>query len=94
MNDDLHELDPMRAAMRAMTTLPRPGKPAADLTDQEKLALFIAAGAPIKRFVQDGHLKVETLVPCGVADRGDGGYFITIGSMYRDEGPFRRDILP
>lgn len=72
--------DPMREAMRRFTTPPRKGTPAADLTEGEKLALCIAAGAPTDTTTEGGFLTVRTTVPCGVADRGDGGYIVAVGA--------------
>lgn len=72
------------AAARRITALPPRGVPAADLTDRDRLALAIAAGAPYRQWIEDGELKIETAVPVGITDRGDGGYFVAVGSMYRD----------
>lgn len=58
---------------------PRKGTLAADLTDRERMALAIAAGAPYKSKVEDGHIVFWTAVPVGVADRDDGGYIVAIG---------------
>lgn len=71
--------DPMENAIRQFTTLPPKGKPAAELTERDKVALFIAAGAPTETVMEGTMLTVRTTVPCGVADRGDGGYIIAIG---------------
>lgn len=59
---------------------PRKGTPAADLTDRERIALAIAAGAPITSEMEGGMLHFRTAVPVGIADRGDGGYIVAIGS--------------
>ncbi len=72
--------DPMREAMRRFTTPPRKGTPAAELTEGEKLAVCIAAGAPTETVMEGGFLTVRTTVPCGVADRGDGGYIVAVGA--------------
>lgn len=80
MSDDLEDL--MTELMRRFTALPRKGTPAAELTEQEKLAVCIAAGAPTKTWMEGTILTVKTAVPCGVTDRGDGGYIVAIGSMY------------
>jgi hypothetical protein len=72
--------DPMREAMRRFTTPPRKGTPADDLTEGEKLALCIAAGAPTETVMEGGFMTVRTTVPCGVADRGDGGYIVAVGA--------------
>lgn len=72
--------DPMRDAMRRFTTLPRKGTLAANLTEGEKLALCIAAGAPTETVMEGGFITVRTTVPCGVADRGDGGYIVAVGA--------------
>lgn len=71
---------PMREAMRRLTTPPRKGTPAANLTEGEKLALCIAAGAPTEAVMEGGFMTVRTTVPCGVADRGDGGYIVAVGA--------------
>ena len=65
--------------LQRFTTLPRKGTPAADLTERDKLALCIAAGAPFVTEMVGMVLTVRTTVPCGVADRGDGGYLVGIG---------------
>lgn len=53
--------------------------PASQLSDDEKMGLFIAHGVPIKAEAVDGSLRVVTAVPVGIADRGDGGYIIGVG---------------
>lgn len=73
-------VDPMHEAMRRFTTLPHKGTPVAKLTEGEKLALCIAAGAPTETTMEGGLLTVRTTVPCGVADRGDGGYIVAVGA--------------
>lgn len=65
--------------LRTFTTLPRKGTPAAELTERDKLALCIAAGAPVTVDTVGGFMTVRTTVPCGVADRGDGGYIVAVG---------------
>lgn len=65
--------------MDQMTALPRKGTPAAELTDRDRVALAIAAGAPYETVMECGKLTVRTTVPVGVADRGDGGYIVAIG---------------
>lgn len=52
-------LDPVREAMRHFTTLPRKGTPAADLTEGEKLALCIRAGAPTETVMEGGFMTVS-----------------------------------
>lgn len=71
--------DPIRAAMAHFTRLPLKGTPAADLTDRDRLALAIAAGAPTEVLMKGSTLTIQTAVPVGVADRGDGGYVVAIG---------------
>ena len=71
-------MDAFRDILSQITQLPRKGVPAVDLTDRERLALCIAAGAPIETEVVGGFLTVKTTVPCGVADRGDGGYIVAV----------------
>lgn len=69
----------MRDFISVCARLPVRGTPAERLTDRERLALCIAAGAETE-VCQDGSLIiVRTKVPCGVADRGDGGYIVAIG---------------
>ena len=73
----------VREAMRQLTRMPLKGTPAAELTESEKLALFMAAGAPT-RAMMDGHrFTVQTTVPCAVADCGDGGYIVVVGDFHR-----------
>lgn len=55
-------------------------KPASELTDEEKMALYISAGAPVELVTEDGRFVIRTTVPCGVVDRGDGGYIVGIGA--------------
>jgi hypothetical protein len=69
--------------IREFTELPRKGNPAAELTDRDKLALAIAAGAPYTVVHGDrfsNTLTISTAVPVGVADRGDGGWLVAIGT--------------
>ncbi len=82
----------MEDMMRRFTQLPPKGKPAADLTDQEKLALCIAAGAPTVTDNKGGMMTVATAAKCAVMDRGDGGYIVAIGP--ESDGPMRVDLLP
>lgn len=72
------------ARVRQATALPRRGTPAANLTERDCLALAIAAGAPYRQWLEAGELKIETAVPVGITDRGDGGYILAIGSMLKD----------
>lgn len=60
------------------TALPREGTPAAELTERDKLALCIAAGARVVCEVDGGFMTMRTATPCGVADRGDGGYIVGV----------------
>jgi hypothetical protein len=71
--------DLLDAAIRTFTALPKMGTPAADLTEREKFALCLAAGAPFESVMDGTILTMRTTVPCGVADRGDGGYIVAIG---------------
>ncbi len=70
--DDLRE-----STLRHFTNLPPWGTPAAELTDRDKVALALAAGAPYKTSMSDGRLTVTT-GPVGITDRGDGGYIVAI----------------
>ena len=65
---------------------PRPGTLAADLTEREKLAVAISAGAPYKTSMEGHSLTMTTAVPVGVSDRPGGGYFVAIGSMHKVAG--------
>lgn len=64
------------------TRLPAPGTPAAQLTDRDKVALAIAAGVEVVSEVEITHgrhmLRLRTVQPIGVADRGDGGYIVAV----------------
>ena len=78
MTTDPKMPEPRIDLMRQITQLPPKGKPAAELTEREKLAVCIAAGAPYEMAVRDGLMTVRTTTPCGVADRGDGGYIVAL----------------
>ena len=67
------------ALIKQFTDLPRKGTPACELTERDKLALCLAAGVPSETNIEGTMLNVKLTVPCGVADRGDGGYIIAIG---------------
>lgn len=71
--------DLRRIAAVHFTLLPRKGTPAAELTDRDRMALAIAAGAPTEVVMDGTKLTIRTTVPVGVADRGDGGYIVGIG---------------
>jgi hypothetical protein len=66
--------------LKQVATLPPHGTPASELTDRDKFALAYHAGAPYTTEMVDGRLVFTTAVPVGVADSGDGGYFVAIGS--------------
>lgn len=68
-----------QTALQAALALPRKGTPAAELTERDKLALCVAAGAPVERVLGPEGVILRTRVPCGVADRGDGGYIVVVG---------------
>lgn len=77
------QLETVREAlMEQMLALPRPGTPAADLTDQEKFALAVRAGAPYRSEMVGYKLTLTTAVPVGIADRGDGTYIVAIGAKH------------
>lgn len=59
--------------------LPKHGTPAADLTDTERLALALAAGATFEVDGLPGWATIRTKQLVGVTDRGDGGYVVAIG---------------
>lgn len=73
------ELYDVQSRMAEFTALPARGIPADKLTDRDKLALAIAAGAPVFMTNEGGRLRVTTAVPVGVAERGDGGYVVAVG---------------
>lgn len=76
-----HPRDLARQAIRdLLATVPRPGTLAADLTEAERMALVVAAGAPYETFMDGGMMWLRTTVPVGVADRPGGGYFVAIGT--------------
>lgn len=62
--------------------LPKHRTPAADLTEDEKFSLAVAAGAPYETWFQNGVLRYRITVPTGFSDLDDGGYAIAIGSVY------------
>ena len=68
---------------REVLTLPRKGTPAADLTDRERFALCVAAGARFENTGTGMRAEFRTIERCGIADRGDGGWFVAIG---KEEG--------
>lgn len=59
--------------------LPPKGKPAAELTQTERMALCVAAGAGLEMKQVDGAVVLFTSLPCGITDRGDGGYKVHMG---------------
>ena len=74
MTDDVTD-----TILRTITALPKAGTPAADLTERDRLALCIAAGAQVETEMCDDGLTVRTVSPCRVMDRGDGGYIVAVG---------------
>lgn len=82
MNDGLYA-----SLCRQFTDLPRKGTPAADLTERDKLALAIAAGAPTEMVMDGTMMTVRTLAPCAVTDRGDGGYLVAVGPIEAPAAP-------
>lgn len=60
--------------------MPPRGKPAADLTERERLAVAIALGVSTQTFVEGHTLIVRTAVPVAISDRGDGGYIVAVGA--------------
>ncbi len=67
--------------IREFTELPRKGKPAAELTRRDKVALAIAAGAAFDTVWEGSTVTLRVAVPIGVADRGDGGWLVVIGTQ-------------
>ena len=66
--------------LEEVTQLPKPGTPAAQLTDNQKFALAVAYGAPYRTWFDAGRLRFETTVPVGIADKGDGSWVVAIGA--------------
>jgi hypothetical protein len=66
----------VQLAMREMLALPPKGKPAAELTDREKIAVYVMAGVDVEVLNDGKHLTVRTLRPCGIVDRPGGGYIV------------------
>lgn len=84
-SDDSIE-DLRKQMIRQVTDLPRHGTPAAELTERDKLALCLAAGAPYTSEMNGNMLTFRTTVPCGVADDGKGGWIVAIRTgITRDE---------
>jgi hypothetical protein len=79
-----HPRDRVRQSiLDLLATVPRPGTAAADLTEAERMALVVAAGAPYDTVMEGNMLRLRTTVPVGVADRPGGGYFVAIGAAER-----------
>lgn len=72
-------MDVQEDILRQLTRLPRPGKPAAELTDRDKVAIGLALGLPYTTRMEGGRFTVTLAQPIGVADRGDGGYIVGVG---------------
>lgn len=60
----------------AFTRLPPRGRRAADLSDQERLAVCLAAGVRAETAMDGTVVTVRTAVPCAVLDREGGGYTV------------------
>ena len=70
--------DLMQDMLAQFTALPPRGRPAAELTDRDKVALAVAAGVPTELVMVGTTLTLRTLKDVGFADRGDGGYIIGV----------------
>lgn len=70
--------DLMQEVLAQFTTPPPRGRPAAELTERDKVALAIAAGVPVETVMVGTTLTVRTLRDVGFADRGDGGYIVGV----------------
>lgn len=66
----------IEAIMRQCTALPKPGTPVAELTNRDKLAIAYRAGVPCEFDISGHMMNFRSLVPFGIADRGDGGYIV------------------
>lgn len=68
--------DVFESIRRQFTELPPKGKPAAELTARDKLALAFGAGVPCEFVIEGTTMTLKSKVPFAVTDRGDGGYII------------------
>lgn len=69
----------MRECNRVCIALYEGGRratPAADLTDEERVALAITRGAPYRVDTAHGRIYVQALI--GIADQPGGGYIVAI----------------
>jgi hypothetical protein len=81
-------LEPLQQALRSnIAKMPPRGKPAAELTDDERLAVCIAAGVPTEATLDGNKLTLRTAVLCAVQDRGDGGYYVVSQGSVSKVGP-------
>lgn len=69
---------PTDTAFRHFTALPKPGTPAAELTDRDKMAVAVAAGVPTEVAMEANIMTLRSKVPFGIEDRGDGGYCVVM----------------
>lgn len=69
----------LRQIRDMLADFPEPGTPAADLTDTQRMALVVAAGAPYETIMDGTRMGLRTTVQVGIVDRGDGGYIVAIG---------------
>ena len=69
----------MKVIEAMASSLPRHGKPAIELTESERFFVAVAAGVPFESSFEDGRYRMRTSRPCGIVDRGDGGYIVATG---------------
>jgi len=63
--------------MKQLLALPATGKPAAELSEREKLALAYAVDSELVTFEVDGNmLNMRSTVDLAVSDRPGGGYIV------------------
>ena len=82
MADDLRRLpkglDLHAGLIEAATKAALARIPAAELSDDAKMGMFIAQGVPVHSEMVGGRFRMVTAVPVGIVDRGDGGYIIGV----------------
>jgi hypothetical protein len=81
--DSFEDVAPMvnmrEEIIRQVTAIPPKSRKAADLTDRDKTALALAAGASYRTEMIGTmlHFHIDNLV--GFSDRPEGGWFVMIG---------------
>jgi hypothetical protein len=70
----------VEAIKNFLMEMPPEGTPAAEMTEGERCAMAIRAGAPYVTEMDGTMMRLRTTVPVGVADRPGGGYIVAIGT--------------